>query len=595
MAEWDFSLDQLPRKRVLLTKLPQMVRPRSEKAAVTEKKVQEALAGLESGKYKNPHAAAKELGISESTMNRRAHGGLSRQEANEPNQFLTAGEETALVKWITQTTASGYPVRHSLLRDMALEIKKERAATVNDESEILVVYTPTGKEWSQRFLRRHPQLKTIIVRSIEAARLKETTREIVGNFFEIFKRTVEEEGILDENIHNMDESGNALGTIQAARAIIDSNVPMTYYAEPGRQEWVTTVECISADGDSIPPLIIFTGENTNGQWVPRNAPIGWHVTCNTKGWTSNDHGLKWLRECFEPSTREKAHGRKRILLCDGHDSHITAGFILHCIRNDIILMILPPHSSHLLQPLDVGYFGPLKTALSTQLDRLIRTGISRVQKAEWLEAYIKARAIALTRRNILSSWRGAGLVPFSPSGILRKLPLLRPGISTPPLSLPQTSGPFDDIPSSPESMIIRSANVQVRKLVLQRGVILPTPARKYIHQLTAHAEKQQANAAIFKREALEAKAVLGARKERKSGKRVVIAGHTIISTEEIYQKVAEAERNTRAKKVGKKGKASAQLVNTSSEEEEEEDQEPAPRVIRDCISVRTRRATSRRG
>lgn len=308
-----------------------MGRPRSQKAAETEKKVQEALLGLESGKYANPHVAAQALGISTSTMNRRANGGLSRQEANEPNQFLTAGEEAALVQWITQATASGYPVRHALLRDMALEIKKERATTVNDKSETLVVYTPTGKEWSQQFLHRHPQLKTIIVRSIEASRLKETTPEIVGKFFEIFKNTVQEEGILDENIYNMDESGNSIGTIQAARAIIDSAVPMTYYAEPGRQEWVTTVECISADGNSIPPLIIFKGENSNGQWVPRNAPIGWRISCNSKGWTSNDHGLKWLQECFEPSTREKANGRKRILLCDGHNSHITAGFILHCI------------------------------------------------------------------------------------------------------------------------------------------------------------------------------------------------------------------------------------------------------------------------
>lgn len=308
-----------------------MGRPRSQKAAETEKKVQEALLGLKSGKYANPHAAAQALGISTSTMNRRANGGLSRQEANEPNQFLTAGEETALTQWITQTTASGYPVRHSLLRDIALEIKRERTTTINDKSETLVVYTPTGKEWSQRFLHRHPQLKTIIVRSIEASRLKETTSEIVGKFFEIFKKTIQEEGILNENIYNMDESGNSIGTIQAACAIIDSSVPMVYYAEPDRQEWVTTVECISAEGNSIPPLVIFTGENTNGQWVPRNAPIGWRISCNSKGWTSNDHGLKWLHECFEPATHEKANGRKRILLCDGHDSHITAGFILHCI------------------------------------------------------------------------------------------------------------------------------------------------------------------------------------------------------------------------------------------------------------------------
>jgi uncharacterized protein (DUF2147 family) len=83
-----------------------------------------------------------------------------------------------------------------------------------------------------------------------------------------------------------------------------------------------------------------------------------------------------------------------------------------------------------------------------------------------------------------------------------------------------------------------------------------------------HAEKQQAKAAIFKREENDAKAVLGARKEQKSGKRVAIAGHTIISREEILQKMSNAECNTRAKRDAKKGKSVTQLVNVSSMEDQ---------------------------
>ena len=49
-----------------------------------------------------------------------------------------------------------------------------------------------------------------------------------------------------------------------------------------------------------------------------------------------------------------------MLICDGHDSHITGDFIEFCMDNNILLMILPPHSSHLTQPLDVGVFGALK-------------------------------------------------------------------------------------------------------------------------------------------------------------------------------------------------------------------------------------------
>ena len=92
--------------------------------------------------------------------------------------------------------------------------------------------------------------------------------------------------------------------------------------------------------------------------------------------------MEWLKRCFEPVTREKANGEFRLLICDGHDSHISAEFIRHCIANDIVLMLLPPHSSHLMQPLDVGVFFPLKHEMGRFLNQIYQTGISRMQKAE---------------------------------------------------------------------------------------------------------------------------------------------------------------------------------------------------------------------
>src|SRR6266516_4047273 len=80
-------------------------------------------------------------------------------------------------------------------------------------------------------------------------------------------------------------------------------------------------------------------------------------------------GLYWLKNCFEPVTREKASGKTRLLLCNGHESHVTSEFA--CIQHNIFLHLLIPHSSHLLQPLDVGVFGPLKKAVSARLDQLL--------------------------------------------------------------------------------------------------------------------------------------------------------------------------------------------------------------------------------
>jgi DDE superfamily endonuclease len=111
-----------------------------------------------------------------------------------------------------------------------------------------------------------------------------------------------------------------------------------------------------------------------------------------------------------------------MLICDGHNSHISATFIYHCIQNRIVLLLLPPHSSHLMQLLDVGVFGPLKMALFVQLACLISIGVPRLQKIEWLENYVFARAKAITPANIEGGWRGAGIFPINCAKILCNMP-----------------------------------------------------------------------------------------------------------------------------------------------------------------------------
>jgi hypothetical protein len=132
------------------------------------------------------------------------------------------------------------------------------------------------------------------------------------------------------------------------------------------------IECICADQTILDPFGIFKGKNVLQSWIPNEVINKWYFSANTKGWTSNLHGLEWLKRVFEPATRTKANGQQRLLICDGHDSHISGSFISHCIQNRITLLILPPHTSHLLQPLDVAIFGQLKKRLTAALSPLTR-------------------------------------------------------------------------------------------------------------------------------------------------------------------------------------------------------------------------------
>ena len=97
-------------------------------------------------------------------------------------------------------------------------------------------------------------------------------------------------------------------------------------------------------------------------------------------------------------------------------------FMEFCDQIKILPLCLPPHSTHLLQPLDVGGFGPLSKAYKQLVSSRSRYGAVNVSKVEFLNLIQVARKQAMSTTNILSAWRGTGLVPYNPQHVIDKLP-----------------------------------------------------------------------------------------------------------------------------------------------------------------------------
>jgi hypothetical protein len=110
-----------------------------------------------------------------------------------------------------------------------------------------------------------------------------------------------------------------------------------------------------------------------------------------------------------------------LLVIDGHESHDSLEFQQYCKENKIITLCMPPHSSHLLQPLDVGCFSPLKKAYGRQAENLMRNRISHITKLKFLPCFIAAFKDLITKSNIQGGFRGAGLVPLDAEAVISKL------------------------------------------------------------------------------------------------------------------------------------------------------------------------------
>jgi prepilin-type processing-associated H-X9-DG protein len=68
--------------------------------------------------------------------------------------------------------------------------------------------------------------------------------------------------------------------------------------------------------------------------------------------------------------KEKASRSRRLLIVDGHSSYVNIAFLDLASRLRILVLIMPPHSTHRLQPLNIGMFGPLSIAYLKQLNQL---------------------------------------------------------------------------------------------------------------------------------------------------------------------------------------------------------------------------------
>jgi len=250
---------------------------------------------------------------------------------------------------------------------------------------------------------------------------------VIRDWFRLVRNTITKYGIVESDIWNFDETGFLMGQITSTLVITSSERRgKTKVLQPGDREWATLITGISSSGCTIPPFIIVAAQMHLESWYRENPfPSDWVIAVSENGWTTDEITFQWL-EHFEEHTSSKTKGKYRLLVLDGHGSHHTAQFEEFCRDHSIITLCMPAHSSHILQPLDVGCFSPLKTAYGHQVEGLMRLGVNHISKEEFLPAYLEAHKASFTTSNIQAGFAATGLVPDEPERVLSALdPVVR--------------------------------------------------------------------------------------------------------------------------------------------------------------------------
>lgn len=376
----------------------------------TENNLIQALQALERDPSLSVRKAAALYKVPPRTLLRRKHGQSARCEKSANSRKLTNLEEQSIVRYIIDLALRSFPPRRSGVEDMANRLLEIRGGG------------RVGKNWTSNFVRRQPTLQTRFSRQIDYQRVLCEDPDAYRTWFSLVRNTINKYGIVESDIYNFDETGFVMGQICSEMVVTTSDRRGRPRAvQQGNREWITVIQGVGSDGYTIPPYIIVAGKKHLSSWYENNPlPPSTVIAVTKNGWTTNERGLDWVKH-FDQHTKSRTRGVFRLLVLDGHESHHSTDFELYCKENSIITLCMPAHSSHNLQPLDVGCFRALKRSYGKAIEDLMRVHITYIAKEDFFPAFNTAFRTTFTKENIRGGFRGAGIVPYDPEYVISQL------------------------------------------------------------------------------------------------------------------------------------------------------------------------------
>jgi hypothetical protein len=168
----------------------------------------------------------------------------------------------------------------------------------------------------------------------------------------------------------MDETG--LSTNAKSRRVLAKkgarNVVKRTSADRG--ENVTLCGIVCASGNAVPACLVFL----KVRFMPSmlfGAPARTLGLANRTGWMNSSLFLDVLKH-FEQHVHCNPDN-KVLLGVDNHESLVSLDAIDFFRANGIVMVTLPPHCTHKMQPLDKTVFHSLKTALRDKCSQFLRS------------------------------------------------------------------------------------------------------------------------------------------------------------------------------------------------------------------------------
>lgn len=427
-----------------------------------------------------------------------------------------------------------------------------------------------GEDWFLAFRRRH-KLSIKKPQSVEFARKRCMDPFIINDYFQKLGKLLDDLDLRDkpEQVWNLDETNFALDPSKT-KVVGKKGAPSSRTTAGSGKENITVLVAVNAAGFKAPPLIVFKGKNIWSEWVapPDESYPGTTYAATANGWMESEVFLRYFKnpllEAFGPR-------RPILLIYDGHVSHVDIRLIMAAIEHEVTILKLPPHSSHLLQPLDLCVFKSLKTKWDYNLTQWQRTHEGQKIPKKIFSKLVSDIWKELRPEVICSGFRKGGIVPFNPDIIEKE--------QYDPLAYQRWEH---------HQRQIREVNAVEgqRESILQEPIAGPSTSEE---SLPAPSTEEEPRPEIIPKKNGEDKKytfeelLLATVKQSKSGdvskpKRKIVSGAEVITAQEVLIRLEE--KNTKALP-GKKKKKSKKDLHVTAEVESESSSENEDVILHD--------------
>ncbi|KAF6217308.1 hypothetical protein GE061_001662 [Apolygus lucorum] len=354
--------------------------------------------------------AAKKHIVPRATLRDKVNGRTPVGRRMGPHSILSETEEKALVKWIKLMSEKGFPSTPAMLLASV-----QHAMHMMDRPNPFKNGKP-GRKWFKAFMRRNPSVSVRQAENLTTSRAR-VTKEQVQTWFQEIEKYLAARNIFEilknpARVFNGDETGFFLSP-KGQRVLAERGSKSVYMtANADEKECLTVLITANAAGEQAPPMVVFSYERVPAD-IAASVPEEWGIGKSPNGWMTRATFYEYFTTIFEPWLESKGIPRPVIFFVDGHSSHLNYHLSDFCDKSQIILVSLPPNTTHIMQPMDVSVFSALKAAWKSavhdwRLNHISSPTLTKKHFCPLLKNVLKS----IKPSSVANGFRKCGLVPW---------------------------------------------------------------------------------------------------------------------------------------------------------------------------------------